>query len=625
MHQETMPDKPCPRCGTPIPTEPGSGDSPVQCPRCLLRPAWDKPHPVAITLGPGQSFVPPTVEELSRHIVGYDVESIIGQGGMGAVYLGRQQSLDRRVAIKILPRQIAERPGFRERFGQEGRALAKLNHPNIVAIHDFGQAGPYAMLVMELVEGANLREVLAQGRLSPTEALEIIPQLCDALSYAHEEGVVHRDIKPENLLFDGRGRLKITDFGLAKLLTTKTTGEPGQPESEQEASPLPDPTQGVVGTVHYMAPEQLENPKSVDHRADLYALGVVFYEMLTGELPIGRFEPPSQLVNEDGADQPSKVVIDVRLDEVVLRALEKHPEKRYGSASAIMHDIDEIESQPHQSMAAKILPEEHRRRVRDTVHRAGEAASSFAASSIEATGDWASKTKKTWLKNPDIEIPAYASAGILGIGVALSILIFNEGHRTAGWAVFVLLITVLTSLVLARTSLRRESRSSEQDDNLASRIVLGWLYLFLALPLLLGPLMGAFALWIEIYGDPRDIGRVGWFRDWVQVLSFTAIVASCAWLLLLGFHLTFPKILSTIFRPFVQPFSRRTTLVLGSLFVVLSTLSMFAIWNFSYLSYAPGITVAEQDWDKLSPRDFSDMQMEIRQVETRERTKAEGN
>ncbi|MEO1526003.1 MAG: serine/threonine-protein kinase [Planctomycetota bacterium] len=294
-----MTAKKCPRCGTEIPLAPvemadaqaenaqteGEQTEEVilQCPCCLLRPPWDTQAPIAITLGPGQTFVPPTVEELREHLEAYEVQALIGQGGMGAVYLGRQKSLDREVAIKILPPEIAERQGFCERFGAEGRALAKLNHPNIVSVFDYGEAGPYAMLVMELVEGANLREVMRQGRLSQTEALEIIPQLCDALTYAHEEGVVHRDIKPENLLFDARGRLKITDFGLAKLVAGKG------PTRSDETNITPDketePTQSIVRTLHYMAPEQIENPRSVDHRADIYALGVVFYEMLTGELP----------------------------------------------------------------------------------------------------------------------------------------------------------------------------------------------------------------------------------------------------------------------------------------------------------------------------------------------------
>ncbi len=160
-------------------------------------------------------------------------------------------------------------------------------------------------IVMEYVDGVNLRQTIRSGKLTPKEALAIVPQICEALQYAHDEGVVHRDIKPENILIDKKGRVKIADFGLAKLLGR---------ESKDHALTA---TNHVMGTVRYMAPEQMEGSRSVDHRADIYSLGVVLYEMLTGELPLGRFAPPSE-----------KVQIDVRLDEVVFRSLERTPERR---------------------------------------------------------------------------------------------------------------------------------------------------------------------------------------------------------------------------------------------------------------------------------------------------------
>lgn len=616
-----MTETPCPRCGTPISTDSASKDSAnlVQCPRCLLRPPWDKPHPVAITLGPGQSFVPPSIEELSEQITGYEVEALIGQGGMGAVYLGRQKSLDRAVAIKILPPQIAERAGFRGRFAQEGRALAKLNHPNIVAVHDFGQAGPYAMLVMELVEGANLREVLAQGRLSPAEALEIIPQLCDALSYAHDEGVVHRDIKPENLLFDGRGRLKITDFGLAKLVANKTAADGEDATATDEDSRTPDPTQGVVGTVHYMAPEQLENPRSVDHRADIYALGVVFYEMLTGELPIGRFEPPSQFLNGSAREQSSKITIDVRLDDVVLRALQKHPERRYASASAVMHDIDEIEKTPHSAAHAAASSGDPRQRVQATIHRAGNAASDFASSSIERAGTWVSQVGSRWLTNPRVEVPAYIALGIAIVGVLGTFMWLNEPH-VEGTALLWGGLATFFAIVFARVSLARESESDIPQTFLVSRFVLGAAYLPIAVPILVAPSIAAVALWIEIYDDPRDIGRLGWMRDWVQVTSTTVVVTAGSWLLLLGLHIAFPRLLSAVFHPFVTAASRRTAIPLALGLMGLVGASVFTAHQLPYLSYTPGIPVMEAEWEKLSPRDFQDMQQELNDRRRAERT-----
>jgi serine/threonine protein kinase len=255
---------------------------------------------------PGPLPGPPGLEVLARHFPHLEILELLGQSGMGVVYKARQPKLDRLVALKILPPETGRDPAFAERFAREARALAKLTHPRIVGIYDFGQSDGLFYLLMEYVDGVNLRSLLRQGRLKPEEALRIVPQICEALQDAHEEGVVHRDIKPENILLDRKGRVKIADFGLAKLLGPKTSD-----------SVLTGSRQ-VMGTPHYMAPEQMEKPLQVDHRADIYSLGVVFYEMLTGELPLGRFDPPSR-----------KVAVDGWLDGVILRALEKEPERRY--------------------------------------------------------------------------------------------------------------------------------------------------------------------------------------------------------------------------------------------------------------------------------------------------------
>src|SRR6516225_5035582 len=172
---------------------------------------------------------------------------------------------------------------------------------------------------MEFVDGVNLRQRMRSGPIAPRETLQIMSQICDALQYAHDEGIVHRDIKPENILRDKRGRVKIADFGIAKLLARKTTD-----------FTLTGPWQ-VVGTFNYMAPEQIENPQKLDHRADIYSLGVMFYEMLTGGLPMGRFALPSQ-----------KVAMDRRIDEVVLKALEKEPERRYQHVRELKAAIDAL-------------------------------------------------------------------------------------------------------------------------------------------------------------------------------------------------------------------------------------------------------------------------------------------
>jgi hypothetical protein len=258
---------------------------------------------------------------------------------MGAVYKARQSGLDRLVALKILPPEVGKDASFAERFAREARALARLSHQHIVTVYDFGQAGGSYYLLMEFVEGANLRALIAGRHLEPREALGIVPQICEALQYAHDEGVVHRDIKPENILVDKKGRVKIADFGLAKLLDPGAAGA-----RAVQRPPALTGSQQVMGTPHYMAPEQMERPLSVDHRADIYSLGVVFYEMLTGELPLGRFAPPS-----------SKVRIDVRLDEVVLHALEKEPERRYQRASEVRIDVEHISHSPQSHSPAPQL------------------------------------------------------------------------------------------------------------------------------------------------------------------------------------------------------------------------------------------------------------------------------
>lgn len=261
---------------------------------------------------------------------------------MGYVFKARQPRLDRFVALKILPQTLAADPAFAERFAREGRVLARLNHPNIVTIHDFGQAGGFFYLLIEFVDGVNLRQAMQSGRIQPAEALGIVPKVCDALQFAHNEGILHRDIKPENIMLDAKGRVKIADFGIAKLMgNTASQGplsrfqedsETGEGrEGDFQRGPAITETGRILGTPHYMAPEQIETPSKVDHRADIYSLGVVFYEMLTGELPLGRFAPPSQ-----------KSTADPRLDEVVCRTLEKEPQRRTQSAGEVKTQVETI-------------------------------------------------------------------------------------------------------------------------------------------------------------------------------------------------------------------------------------------------------------------------------------------
>jgi predicted Ser/Thr protein kinase len=308
----------CRSCGKTVGADAPQG----LCPECLIKAGLGS----GVNLPSGDSapeivrrFVPPEPEELGRRFPQLEVFELLGKGGMGAVYRARQKGLDRQVALKVLPPEIGNDQAFAERFAREAKSLARLNHPGIVSVYDFGQAGGYFYFIMEFMDGANLRQLLRTHKLAPREALAIVPKICEALQYAHDEGIVHRDIKPENILLDKKGRLKIADFGLAKLLG----GAPADTRITR--------SQEVMGTLHYMAPEQFERPMEVDHRADIYSLGVVFYEMLTGELPMGRFEPPSH-----------KAPMDVRLDEVVLRSLEKAPERRYQHVDEVKTQVETI-------------------------------------------------------------------------------------------------------------------------------------------------------------------------------------------------------------------------------------------------------------------------------------------
>jgi serine/threonine protein kinase len=217
----------------------------------------DEVGPQGTQMAKPSALPPPTPVEIAPHFPQLEILECLGRGGMGVVYKARQPLLNRVVALKILARDKEKDGLFAERFMREAQALARLNHPRIVTVHDFGEADGLYFLLMEYVDGLNLRQLLQSGRLQPAEALAIVPQICDALQFAHNQGIVHRDIKPENILLDKQGRVKIADFGLAKLL--------GLP------APAPRLTEAhqVMGTPHYMAPEQTEHPQAVDHRADI--------------------------------------------------------------------------------------------------------------------------------------------------------------------------------------------------------------------------------------------------------------------------------------------------------------------------------------------------------------------
>jgi len=269
--------------------------------------------------GTGQRWSPPPVEEAVRLFPAYEVLGMLGYGGMGAVYQARQPALDRMVAIKLLPLEISVDPAFAERFRREARALAKLSHPNIVTVHDFGQtAEGHLFFVMEFVDGSNLRQLMQRGEIGTPQALQVLLSVCDALAYAHSQGIVHRDIKPANVLVDRQGRVKVADFGLARF--TDAPIDPGVTSTGM-----------VMGTPDYMAPEQREG-MNVDHRADIYSLGVMLYETLAGEIPKGIFDPLSQRIGTDK-----------RLDQIVSRALSRQPDLRFQSSNELKTAIQLVQ------------------------------------------------------------------------------------------------------------------------------------------------------------------------------------------------------------------------------------------------------------------------------------------
>ena len=321
----------CPHCGAPVEAGAPGG----LCPRCLMAGAMHSTAP----LMDASAQPSPSLDEVGRCFPQLEILEMVGHGGMGWVFKARQPKLDRLVALKLLPASLAERdPAFAGRFEREGQLLARLHHPNIVAVHDSGATSGFFYLLMEFVDGVNLRQAMASTRFTPGQALAIVPHICVALQYAHDEGVLHRDIKPENILLDAKGRVKLVDFGIAKLIGNDVS-DPGSPKAADAMKPVGgDPALTLAGTTlgtpSYMAPEQRDTPGDVDHRADIYSLGVVFYELLTGQLPIGTFAPPSSL----SASDP-------RVDAIVQQALEKERSRRQRSAGEVKTQVETVAQQ----------------------------------------------------------------------------------------------------------------------------------------------------------------------------------------------------------------------------------------------------------------------------------------
>lgn len=297
----------CPQCGLSYAAASTLGG---QCPRCLLAGT-------ASRSGDGADWRPPSPTELTARLPAFEVQALIGRGGMGAVYRARERALERTVAIKLLPAvEDAFGVGYRERFRNEARVLARLTHPGIVRVHGCGELeSGWLYFVMEHVEGTDLARLMQDaGRLPPARALRIAAEVCAALHSAHEAGVVHRDVKPANVLVGRDGAVKVVDFGLAK-----------------RAGATPGLTTGLVlGTADYVAPEALVPGGVVDRRADVYAVGVMLYFLLTGEVPRGVFVPASRRV----------AGVSAALDRVIARAMRQEPAQRFATAAEMQAALE---------------------------------------------------------------------------------------------------------------------------------------------------------------------------------------------------------------------------------------------------------------------------------------------
>jgi serine/threonine-protein kinase len=271
--------------------------------------------PAAATRGaPPPLFPLPVID-------GFLLEQRIGQGGMGEVFRAARKVDGRPVAIKVLGASLAVVPDYVRRFDREAAAMAQLDHPGIVRLLGRGRTGPHCWIAMDLIDGVSLRNHAYRLKPSPRDLARLFAQVAHALAYAHARGVVHRDLKPDNVLVTWEGRTKVLDFGLAGLDLERVEGAECLTQSNV-----------AMGTANYMAPEQRRNAKHVDHRADLYSFGVMMYELLTGELPVGRFLPPSRL-------QPA---LDKAWDPLIERCLEVDPSARPHSSLELADALETL-------------------------------------------------------------------------------------------------------------------------------------------------------------------------------------------------------------------------------------------------------------------------------------------
>ena len=319
----------CHRCGTKL-------DSiTALCPKCVLAEAFGS---IAATDHPALGALAingrcPTIKSLNEQLDDFEFHELIGRGGSGWTFRATQKSLSRQVAIKLISRNSANYDAL-ERFEREAAILAKLNHPNVVTIHDFGAQEEFLYIVMELVPGTTLRRLMANQKLTLAQVVHICIQVCDALQNAHEKGLIHRDVKPENILVaatDPQIEIRLADFGISRMALDRdsVTGSLTR-------------TGLIIGTPFYMAPEQQLPGRPIDARTDIFSTGVVLYELLTGQLPQGNFPPPSDL-SQCGHG----------IDQVILQALSNEPDKRFETATELKETLIREEALHKDALATR--------------------------------------------------------------------------------------------------------------------------------------------------------------------------------------------------------------------------------------------------------------------------------
>ena len=336
----------------------------------------------------------------------YEIIARIGGGGMAVVYKGHDRLLNRKVAVKVLRQQFVHDEDFIRRFRREAQSAASLSHPNVVSIYDVGQDDDIHYIVMEYVEGSNLNDIIKErAPLQPEETVHIASQICDALDHAHQNGIIHRDIKPHNILIGTNGRVKVTDFGIARAATSSDITQTGS----------------VIGSVHYFSPEHAKGV-SQGEKSDLYSLGIVMYQMLTNRLPFLGDSPISVALKhlQEPVEEPRKInpLIPQSVENIVLKALQKRPEHRYASARDMLRDLEsalspERRDEPKIALAAGMGEDDEPTRVMPAIKSSGRKPAESAPQDPETPEvDSLGAPRDDWDKVRDRKMPGWVKPAV---------------------------------------------------------------------------------------------------------------------------------------------------------------------------------------------------------------------